>query len=168
MVILGIDPGFAIVGYGAIRYERGKFQTMGHGAILTKSKLPFSLRLVRIFDDMNTIISKCHPDVMSIERLYFQSNQKTAINVAQARGVVLLAAEKCGVPIFEYTPLQVKLALTGYGKAPKFQIMQMVKKILNLPDLPKYDDTADALALAVCHAQTSALQSRLKDIHPLK
>lgn len=164
MVILGIDPGFAIVGYGAIRFERGRFQTMGYGAILTEAKLPFPSRLSRIFNDMRTLISKCKPDVLSIEKLYFQSNQKTAINVAQARGVILLAAEMCGVSISEYTPLQVKLALTGYGKAPKFQIMQMTKKVLNLQTMPQYDDTSDALALAVCHAQTSALQSRLKGV----
>lgn len=164
MVILGIDPGYAIVGYGVIRHSGGRYQPMGHGVILTYSDMPFNERLLFIFDNITKMIEQCKPDVISIEKLYFQNNQKTAIDVAQARGVIILAASKAGIPIFEYTPLQIKMALTGYGKALKPQIMQMTKKLLGLSQMPKYDDTCDALAVAICHAQTSALQEKLNQI----
>lgn len=161
MVILGIDPGFAILGYGAIRHQIGEFQPMGHGVVLTDSTMKFQNRLEFIYDSMVDMLNKCKPDVMAVERLYFQNNQKTAIDVAQARGVVLLAAIKYGIPVFEYTPLQIKMALTGYGKALKPQIMEMTKRLLKLETMPKYDDTSDALAVAICHAQASSLQQRI-------
>lgn len=151
MRILGIDPGYAIVGYGIVDTNGYKFGVVGYGAITTPAKTPFPKRLKAIYDDMITIIEKYKPDELAIERLYFNTNTTTAIDVAQARGVIILAAEKCGVKINEYTPLQVKQAVTGYGKAEKFQVMEMVKSILSLNAIPKPDDTADALALAVCH-----------------
>lgn len=151
MRILGIDPGYAIVGYGIVDTNGYKFGVVGYGAITTPAKTPFPKRLKAIYDDMITIIEKYKPDELAIERLYFNTNTTTAIDVAQARGVIVLAAEKCGVKINEYTPLQVKQAVTGYGKAEKFQVMEMVKSILSLNAIPKPDDTADALALAVCH-----------------
>ena len=155
MVVLGTDPGYAIVGYGGIEAYNTKYHTLGYGAILTTPEQSFDRRLEIIFQDMNKIIDKCKPDVMAIERLYFQNNQKTAIDVAQARGVIVLSAKLKGVPIFEYTPLQVKTAVTGYGKARKEQVMEMTKRLLKLEKMPKYDDTADALAIAICHVQAN-------------
>ncbi|MDE7390106.1 MAG: crossover junction endodeoxyribonuclease RuvC [Lachnospiraceae bacterium] len=155
MVVLGIDPGYAIVGYGGIEYFNNKYHTLGYGAITTNANQPFDLRLEIIFDRMNEVLDKCRPDVMAIEKLYFQNNQKTAIDVAQARGVILLAAKLKGVPIFEYTPLQVKSAVTGYGKAKKEQVMEMTRRLLKLEKIPRPDDTADALAIAICHTQAN-------------
>ncbi len=154
MKILGIDPGYAIVGYGIIDYTACKFSVLGYGAITTKAGERFPKRLKSIYDDMLYIIDKYSPEVLAIERLYFNTNTTTAIDVAQARGVIVLAAESRGIPIFEYTPLQVKQAVTGYGKAEKRQVMEMVKNLLKLQSVPKPDDTADALALAVCHAHS--------------
>ncbi len=151
MRILGIDPGYAIVGYGIVDTNGYNFGVVGYGAITTQANIPFPQRLKAIYDDMLTIIDKYHPEELSIERLYFNTNTTTAIDVAQARGVILLAAENRGVKINEYTPLQVKQAVTGYGKAEKRQVMEMVKSLLNLKAVPKPDDTADALALALCH-----------------
>ena len=155
MVVLGIDPGYAIVGYGGIEFYNNKYRTLGYGAILTNSSQSFDLRLEIIFKEMNTVLDKCKPDVMAVEKLYFQNNQKTAIDVAQARGVILLAAKLRSIPVFEYTPLQVKTAVTGYGKAKKEQVMEMTKRLLKLPKMPKLDDTADALAIAICHTQAN-------------
>lgn len=155
MRILGIDPGYATIGYGIIDYSHGRFSVAGFGAITTKAGLPFEIRLRDIYDDMNTVIEKYKPDDMSIEKLYFNTNTTTAIDVAEARGVILLAAYSGGVKIAEYTPLQVKQSITGYGKAEKRQVMEMVKGFLGLERVPKPDDTADALALAVCHANYS-------------
>lgn len=156
MRILGIDPGYAIVGYGVIDYHSGKFSVVGCGAVTTEADKPFPERLKNIYEDLNFIIDKYKPDALSIERLYFNTNTTTAIDVAQARGVIVLAAEKNGLEINEYTPLQVKQAVTGYGRAEKRQVMEMVKNLLFLKAVPKPDDTADALALAVCHAHYSA------------
>ena len=155
MRILGIDPGYATIGYGIIDYFRGRFSVVGFGAITTKAGLPFEIRLRDIYDDMNTGIEKYKPDDMSIEKLYFNTNSTTAIDVAQARGVIVLSAAQNGLKISEYTPLQVKQAITGYGRAEKRQVMEMIKSFLNLEKVPKPDDTADALALAVCHANYS-------------
>lgn len=155
MRILGIDPGYAIVGYGVVDYDKYRFSVVGYGAITTSAHTPFPSRLEDIYNDMVSIIEKYKPDELSIERLYFNTNTTTAIDVAEARGVILLAAQKCGVPIAEYTPLQVKQAITGYGKAEKHQVMEMVKSFLNLSKVPKPDDTADALALAICHGHYS-------------
>lgn len=160
--ILGIDPGYAIVGYGVVDCIQNRFSAVGFGAITTAAGTPFSERLSDIYDDMVSIIEKYKPEHLSIERLYFNTNTTTAIEVAEARGVILLAAQKCGVSVFEYTPLQVKQAITGYGRAEKHQVMEMVKSFLNLKAVPKPDDTADALALAVCHGHFSGnLYSRL-------
>ena len=156
MVVLGIDPGYAIVGYGGIEYYNYKYHTLGFGAIETTPEQSFDLRLEIIYREMCDILDKCKPDVMAIEKLYFQNNQKTAIDVAQARGVILLSARLKGIPIFEYTPLEVKTAVTGYGRAKKEQVMEMTKRLLDLSKMPKLDDTADALAIAICHTQSNA------------
>lgn len=160
MVVLGIDPGYAIVGYGAIQYKNGSYIPLGFGAILTQAEEPFNERLERIFRRTDEIIKSCKPDVMSIEKLYFQNNQKTAICVAEARGVILLAAQLNKVPVFEYTPLQVKQAVTGYGQAKKPQVMEMTRRLLNLKEMPKLDDTADALAVAICHTHAAGSSLR--------
>ena len=155
MRILGIDPGYAIVGYGVVDYAKNRFSVAGYGAITTKAKTPFPERLSVIYDDMCEIIEKYKPDRLSIEKLYFNTNSTTAIDVAQARGVIVLAARHKGVEIFEYTPLQVKQAVTGYGRAEKHQVMEMVKSLLALKAVPKPDDTADALAIAICDGHYS-------------
>ncbi|MDQ5983427.1 MAG: Crossover junction endodeoxyribonuclease RuvC [Eubacteriales bacterium SKADARSKE-1] len=155
MIILGIDPGYAIVGYGALAAKNGVFRSLCYGAVTTDASDNFSKRISIIYDSMKEILEKINVDALAIEKLYFQNNQKTAICVAEARGVILLSAQKARVPVFEYTPLQVKTAVTGYGKAKKPQVMQMTKRLLNLKEMPKFDDTADALAIAICHAQTS-------------
>lgn len=155
MVILGIDPGYAIVGYGVVDYNRNRYRSLEHGAVVTKAGTDFNRRLEIVYDGILSVLEKYKPDCVSIEKLYFQNNQKTAIQVAEARGVVLLAAQKAGVKVYEYTPLQVKSAITGYGKAQKYQVMEMTKRLLCLSEVPKPDDTADALALAITHAQCS-------------
>ncbi len=155
MRIIGIDPGYAIVGYGIVDYDDFRFKTVGYGAVTTKADDAFVDRLSDIYDDMVTLIKNYKPDCMAIERLYFNTNTTTAIDVAQARGVILLAAKKYGVAVSEYTPLQVKQSITGYGRAEKHQVMEMVKNLLQLSSVPKPDDTADALALAICHGHSS-------------
>lgn len=158
MIILGIDPGYAIIGYGAIEVKSGSYITKGYGAIYTNAKDDFSSRLETIFDSLTEIFNIYNPNVVSIEKLYFQNNQKTAIGVAEARGVILLASKKYGADVFEYTPLQVKTAVTGYGKAYKQQVMGMTQKLLRLTEIPKPDDTADALAIAICHANSVGMR----------
>lgn len=160
MIVLGIDPGYAIVGWGVINFNGVSYSPLGYGAITTNADQDFNLRLERIYDELELIIKQAKPDAMAIERLYFQNNQKTAINVAQARGVILLAAQKNNIPVFEYTPLQVKMAVTGYGQAKKPQIMEMTRRLLKLKEVPKPDDTADALAMAITH--THAAGTNLK------
>ena len=165
MLILGIDPGYAIIGWGVIRFERGKYIPVDFGAITTNAGVPFHRRLEQIYDQLNTLLDTHHPDAVAVEKLYFQNNQKTAIDVAQARGVTMLALQQHGVPVFEYTPLQVKSAVTGFGQAQKPQVMEMTKRLLRLKAVPKPDDTADALAIAICHAQyggTTIKQTLLK------
>ena len=154
MIILGIDPGYAIVGYGVLEYKNNKFRTIEYGAITTEASMDMFDRFKSIYDDLNEIIERTHPDFMAIEELFFNSNQKTAINVAQARGVLLLAALNHGIEIFEYTPLQVKQAVAGYGRAEKNQVQQMVKLLLGLEAVPKPDETADAVAIAICHGHS--------------
>ncbi|MBQ3817208.1 MAG: crossover junction endodeoxyribonuclease RuvC [Clostridia bacterium] len=150
------------MGYGIADCVNNRFSVVGYGAVTTKSGIPFPVRLKDIYNDILTIIEKYKPDVLSIEKLYFNTNTTTAIDVAQARGVIILAAANSGVEIREYTPLQVKQAVTGYGRAEKHQVMEMVKNILNLSSIPKPDDTADALALTVCHGHYSGnMYSRL-------
>lgn len=156
MIILGIDPGYAIVGWGVLEYSHSKFRVLGYGAITTEADTPFPERLQIIYNDMCYLFKKYKPDAMSMEKLFYNSNQKTVIDVAQARGVITLAAQMYGKDIFEYTPLQVKQSVTGYGRAEKKQVQEMTKSILDLPAIPKPDDTADALAMAICHGHTSA------------
>lgn len=161
MVILGIDPGFAIVGFGALRTEGSKQTLLACGAITTPAGFPLPTRLLQIENDMAQLFDTFQPDAMAVEELFFTNNITTGIGVAQARGVILAAAERAGVPIYEYTPPEVKMAVTGYGKAEKRQVMDMVKRLLNLKAVPKPDDAADAVAIALCHARTftSRLQS---------
>ena len=154
MIILGIDPGFAIVGVGVIEYKGNKFSTVEYYAINTKAGLSLEERLKIIYNGIEEAIEKYKPDCMAIEELFFNNNAKTAIQVGQARGVILLAAVKCNVPIYEYTPLQVKQSVVGYGRADKVQVQQMIKALLNLTSVPKPDDVADALAIAICHAHS--------------
>lgn len=160
MVVFGIDPGYAIVGWGAISFKSNIYKALGYGSVQTQSNTDFNKRLQSIYDELYKILSRCRPDALAIEKLYFQNNQKTAIMVAQARGVILLAAQKQDIPIFEYTPLQVKTAVTGYGKAKKPQVMEMTRRLLRLDEVPKPDDTADALAIAICHAQAAGSDLR--------
>ena len=155
MIILGIDPGYAIVGFGAVRYEKNRFTTIGYGAITTRAHTEFTSRLEEIYDGMGELIEKYRPDCISVEKLYFNTNTTTAIAVAEARGCILLSAKKNLVPIYEYTPLQVKSSVTGYGRAEKKQIMEMTRILLGLEKIPRPDDAADALALAVCHGHCS-------------
>lgn len=155
--ILGIDPGYAIVGYGMLDYDGYRFSTVAYGSIQTSAEMPFTGRLSQIWDELTVLISKYRPSVMAVERLYFQTNHKTAIDVAQARGVMLLCAAKYNLSVFEYTPLQVKQAVVGYGKAEKKQVQNMTKAILNLTEVPKPDDTADALAIAICHGHCAGV-----------
>lgn len=163
MKILGIDPGYAIVGYGVIEYRNMGFTTLDYGAILTAAGTPFNQRLIQIYDDLSQVLARHEPEAMAVEKLFFTSNQKTAIDVAQARGVILLAASQAGVPVYEYTPLQVKQSVVGYGRAVKSQVMDMTKRLLKLREVPKPDDTADALAIAICHAHCapSRINSRI-------
>lgn len=162
MVVLGIDPGYAIVGWGLIEYKNNSYRPLRFGAITTDADTDFNQRLKIIYEDVSEIIRLFKPEALAIEKLYFQSNQKTAIMVAEARGVTLLAAQQANIPIFEYTPLQVKTAVTGYGKAKKPQVMEMTRRLLNLPEVPKPDDTADALAIAICHTQARGGELRQK------
>lgn len=164
MIVLGIDPGYAIVGVGVIEYNGNKFRTIDYYAITTEAHTPFEERLKIIYEGINEAIEKYKPDFMSIEELFFNDNAKTAIAVGQARGVIVLSAVNHGVEIFEYTPLQVKQAVVGYGRADKTQVQQMTKAILGLNSVPKPDDVADALAIAVCHAHSynGALSKFLK------
>lgn len=155
MIILGIDPGYAIVGYGVIEYKNNHFSVIDYGAILTDAGTPFNIRLEKIYDGLCSIIERHRPEAMAIEKLFYNNNAKTVIDVSQARGVIMLAAQKNGVPAFEYTPLQVKQSVVGYGRAEKKQVQEMTRRILALEKVPKPDDTADALAMAICHAHAS-------------
>ena len=156
IIVLGIDPGLAIVGWGVIEYKGNKFTTLGYGSIQTPSTMKTEDRLVEIFNAMNKLIETYKPDCMAVEELFWNTNQTTGIRVSEARGVILLCAARLGVPIYEYTPLQVKQAIVGYGRAEKKQVISMVTMFLKLEKPPKPDDTADALAIAVCHAHSGA------------
>lgn len=155
MIILGIDPGYAIVGFGVLEYKNNHFSVIDYGAITTDAGTPFNIRLEYIYDELTAILQKYRPDAMAVEKLFYNSNAKTVIDVSQARGVIMLAAQKCNVPTFEYTPLQVKQSVVGYGRAEKKQVQEMIKRILFLEKVPKPDDTADALAMAICHGHCS-------------
>lgn len=153
--ILGIDPGFATIGFGLILADRMNVQMLRYGTITTPAGMDFSLRLKQIYDDMLELLEITKPDAVSIEELFFNTNITTGIQVAHGRGVILLACTNYGVPIFEYTPLQVKQAVAGYGRAEKRQVMDMTKRLLHLEKTPRPDDAADGLALALCHARSS-------------
>ena len=153
MLILGIDPGYAIVGFGLVEAAQGKYRMAACGAINTPAGVRLPARLWRIATDLEELISQFHPDVMAIEELFFNHNVTTGIGVAQARGVILMTAEKLGLPVCEYNPSQVKQAVVGYGKAEKRQVMDMTKRLLAA--VPKPDDAADAVAIALCHARSS-------------
>jgi len=161
MIIMGVDPGYAIVGIGIIEYVGNKFRPIDYTAITTPAKMGTVERLQKLYDGMNELIDRYHPDEMAIEELFFNSNQKTAINVAQARGVLLVAAANRGLPISEYTPLQVKQSVTGYGRSDKRQVQEMVRILLHLNAIPKPDDAADGLALAICHAHSRKMNNLL-------
>ena len=162
MIILGIDPGLAIVGCGIIHYEGNRFRTIGYGSITTPSTMSTPMRLKKIYDELNELIIEHNPEVVAIEELFFNTNVKTALLVGQARGVAILAAANNNKEIFEYTPLQVKQGIAGYGRADKIQVQQMVKILLNLSEIPKPDDVADALAVAICHAHTGNFKNMFK------
>ena len=155
MIILGIDPGYAIVGYGAIEHSRGKSKLLTYGAITTQPGPDISLRLREIYQDLCQLLDTIRPDAVAVEELFFTNNVTTGIAVAQARGVILLACAQWGLIPAEYTPMQVKQGVVGYGKAEKKQVMEMTRSLLNLKAVPKPDDAADALAVALCHAHTA-------------
>ena len=164
MRILGIDPGYAIVGYGVLDYERNHFSVVDFGAITTPAGMDFSRRLEIIYDEMDLLINRVKPEALAIEKLFYNTNAKTVIDVAQARGVIMLAAQKNQLPAYEYTPLQVKQSVVGYGRAEKKQVQEMTRIMLHLDSVPKPDDTADALAMAICHGHTgSSLMNKLKN-----
>ena len=154
MKILGIDPGMAIVGYGLIEVGGDNIQLLASGSIQTDKKLPDSKRLLEVYNDLSTIVQKYQPDCASVEELFFFKNQKTVIPVAEARGVILTVLEKFGIPTFGYTPMVVKQVLTGYGRADKKEVEQMVRIALESEKLPKLDDTVDAIAIAICHSRS--------------
>ena len=155
MIILGIDPGYATIGYGAVKYEKNEFYPLRFGAITTPAQEDFPARLEMIYDDMQQLLELVPAEAIAVEKLYFSKNKTTGIAVAHARGVILLAAQKHKIPVFEYTPMQVKQSVVGYGLAGKGQVMEMTRQLLKLKEVPRPDDTADALALAVCHGHSS-------------
>ena len=155
MIVLGIDPGVATIGFGVIRAERQKNTLLRYGVITTPPGIPLSRRLLQISDDMEELIHAFHPDEMAVEELFFTKNITTGIAVAHGRGVILLSAQKLGLPIFEYTPMQVKQAVAGYGGAQKLQVMKMTQRLLKMKHLPRPDDAADALAIAICHSRAA-------------
>ena len=161
MRILGIDPGFAITGYSIIDYIGNKFELITSGAVTTEAKQSFPLRLLKLNNDLESLIDEYKPDAISVEELFFNNNAKTAINVAQARGVVLVVGCRKNVPTYEYTPLQIKQSVVGYGRADKIQVQKMVKTILGVDKLPKLDDTADSMAAAIWHAHSSKFAVKL-------
>ncbi|MBO6093705.1 MAG: crossover junction endodeoxyribonuclease RuvC [Oscillospiraceae bacterium] len=155
MRVLGIDPGIATIGFGLIEFENNQIRLMKYGVVTTPAPQNLSSRLLQISCDMDELLAACSPDAISIEELFFNTNITTGISVAHGRGVILLSCVKSGAQIFEYTPLQVKQSVTGYGRAEKKQVMEMVRRICNLKTVPRPDDAADAIALAICHAWSS-------------
>lgn len=161
MRVLGIDPGYAIVGWGVLDYAGNRFSPVDYGAVTTAAGAPFEQRLRDVYDGVSDVIRRYQPEALAIEQLFYQHNQTTVIGVAEARGVILLAAAQAGLTICEYTPMQVKISVTGYGKAVKKQVQEMTRILLHLESIPKPDDTADALAMAItcCHASHSQLRT---------
>jgi crossover junction endodeoxyribonuclease RuvC len=162
MLVLGLDPGTATTGYGLVEYVRGREKMISYGTIKTSAGMAMELRLLKIFRELNDILDKYHPDAVAIEELFHHKNAKTVITVAQSRGVLLMAVAQRGLELAEYTPLQVKQAVCGYGNAEKKQVQMMVQNILKMKETPKPDDAADALAIAICHLHSRRL-SKLKD-----
>ena len=155
MIILGIDPGYATTGFGLLAAERGKYTLLQYGTIITPTGLTFPQRLNMLFEDMNELLKATKPEAVAVEELFWGHNITTGIGVSHGRGVILLAIERAGVPLFEYTPMQVKQAVVGYGKAEKHQVMDMTRRFLKMDRLPRPDDAADAIAIALCHARSS-------------
>lgn len=162
MIILGIDPGTATTGYGIIRCENGTLTYLGHGCIRTESSLSHPERLLKIYQGLLRLIKEFSPTVLAVEKIFFNINIKTAMSVGEARGTALLAGAALNVPLAEYNPLQVKMALVGYGKADKKQVQYMVQKVLGLDSLPRPNDAADALAVAICHAHSVGYQEKVR------
>ena len=160
-MILGIDPGTATMGWGVVRQEGSRLRYVQHGAITTPSDWEMPRRLGRLFDGVTELVRGYRPETVAIEELFFNTNTTTAITVGQARGVAILAAYKAGIEVAEYTPLQVKQAITSYGRADKRQVQEMVKALLNLREVPKPDDAADGLAIAICHAFSSRMGGKV-------
>lgn len=161
MIILGIDPGLAIIGYGVVEYKNNRFRTIDYGAITTPAKMDNVDRLELIYKGMDELFKMYDIDEVGIEELFFNKNVKTAITVAQARGVILLSCKHNNKPVFEYTPLQIKQGVCGYGRADKSQVQKMVTSFLGLKSVPKPDDVADALAVSICHAHANRLGKEL-------
>ena len=155
MRILGIDPGYGITGFGMIEAQRGQCRLVRCGAITTPPNTDFNWRLTVIYNDMGKLLELLKPEAVAIEELFFGQNVTTGINVAQARGVILLAVAQAGIPVYQYKPMQVKQAVVGYGNATKHQVMDMTRRILHLEEVPKPDDAADAVAIALCHARSA-------------
>ena len=155
MRILGIDPGYATIGFGIVDADCGQYRLLQYGTITTSPELPFEQRLLTIYQDMNQLIETARPDVMSIEELFWGHNVTTGIGVSHGRGVILLAAAQNHIPIHEYTPMQIKLAVVGYGNASKHQVMDMTRRLLKMEKVARPDDAADAIAVALCHGRSS-------------
>lgn len=162
MLIIGIDPGYAILGYGVISYEGNRFDVLEYGTVTTSAEEDLPERLKTIYDALTELFQKYRPDAVAIEELFFNKNVTTALIVGHARGAAVVAAAKAGLPIFEYTPLQVKQGVVGYGRADKKQVQFMVKTLLNLKEIPKPDDAADALAVGICHAHSGIMGNYFK------
>ena len=163
MRILGIDPGVATVGFGLVESDRTGQRMLQYGAIMTPKELSLAERLVQIGNDLETLLAQFRPDAIAVEELFFSNNITTGIAVAHGRGIILFTAQRSGIPLYEYTPMQVKMAVTGYGKAEKHQVMDMTRRLLKLKSVPKPDDAADALAIALCHARSAtSLLSRVQ------
>ena len=163
MRILGIDPGYGITGFGVLEAQRSQYQLLQYGAITTPAGVDFPVRLEIIYNDMVQLLQVAKPDAVAIEELFFGQNVTTGIGVAQSRGVILLAVQQAHVPVFQYKPMQVKQSVVGYGNATKHQVQDMTRRILHLEKIPKPDDAADAIAIALCHARSST--SLLAQIH---
>lgn len=163
MKILGIDPGYATTGFGLIESERGAYRLLQYGVVTTPKELPFPQRLSILYDDLRELLRVTQPDAAAVEELFWGHNITTGIGVSHGRGVILLALQQSGVPLYEYTPMQVKQAVVGYGKAEKHQVMEMTKRLLHMQAVARPDDAADAIAIALCHARSSSsLLSKLK------
>lgn len=164
MLILGIDPGTAIMGYGLIEKQGSRLKPLDYGCWRTPAHTPLPDRLLQLYEGVCAYLNKCAPEQIAVEELFFNRNTTTALAVGHARGIALLAAAQRGIPVGEYTPLQVKQAVVGYGKAEKQQVQQMVRALLGLTEIPKPDDAADALAIAICHAHSNGLQQRVEEL----